>query len=68
MDIILPVWIVYEFYTYPFSVAIPHLRRFMWSLLQKMTSAWKRGGWGGEGGDGRQGREMAQTMYAHMNK
>jgi hypothetical protein len=35
-------------------------------------SAWKRGGWGGregvggEGGGG--GGEMAQTMYAHMNK
>jgi hypothetical protein len=28
-------------------------------------SAWKPGGWGGEGRDG---GEMAQTMYAHMNK
>jgi hypothetical protein len=25
-------------------------------------------GWGGEGGDKGQGVEMAQTMYAHMNK
>jgi hypothetical protein len=25
-------------------------------------------GWGREGGSGRQGREMAQTMFAHMNK
>jgi hypothetical protein len=31
-------------------------------------SAWKGGRLGGEGGDGRQGGEMAQTMYAHMNK
>jgi hypothetical protein len=35
-------------------------------------SAWKRGGWGGkerggEEGEG-QGGEIAQTMYAHMNK
>jgi hypothetical protein len=26
------------------------------------------GGWRGEEGSRRQGREMAQTMYAHMNK
>jgi hypothetical protein len=31
----------------------------------KTGSAWKRGG---EGGDGGQGGEMAQTMYAHMNR
>jgi hypothetical protein len=28
-------------------------------------SAWKQVEWGGGGG---QGEEMAQTMYAHMNK
>jgi hypothetical protein len=27
-----------------------------------------REGWRGEGGDREQGEEMAQTMYAHMNK
>jgi hypothetical protein len=31
-------------------------------------SAWKREGWRGEGVDRGQGEEMAQTMYAHMNK
>jgi hypothetical protein len=31
-------------------------------------SAWKPEGWRGEGRGGRQGGEMAQTMYAHMNK
>jgi hypothetical protein len=31
-------------------------------------SAWTEGGWGGERGGGGQGCEMAQTMYAHMNK
>jgi hypothetical protein len=31
-------------------------------------SAWKQGEWGREGGEGRQWGEMAQTMYAHMNK
>jgi hypothetical protein len=45
----------------------------MFSLLQN----WKKGenrfslearGVGGEGEDGGQGGEMAQTMYAHMNK
>jgi hypothetical protein len=30
-------------------------------------SAWKWGGWGGRGRRGGR-REMAQTMYAHMNK
>jgi hypothetical protein len=29
---------------------------------------WKQGGPGGEGGYGGQWGEMAQTMYAHMNK
>jgi hypothetical protein len=35
----------------------------------RTDSAWKRGGEGGErgGGDGQEG-EMAQTMYAHINK
>jgi hypothetical protein len=32
-------------------------------------SAWKQGGWGEAGkGSRRQGGEMAQIMYAHMNK
>jgi hypothetical protein len=31
-------------------------------------SAWKQGEWGREGRGGEQGGEMAQTMYAHMNK
>jgi hypothetical protein len=30
--------------------------------------AWKQGGLGGEGGVGGKGGEMAQAMYAHMNK
>jgi hypothetical protein len=34
----------------------------------RIGSAWKRRGLSGEGRNGRQGREMAQTMYAHMNK
>jgi hypothetical protein len=33
----------------------------------KTGSDWNQGG-GGEGGCGREGGEMAQTMYAHMNK
>jgi hypothetical protein len=31
-------------------------------------SAWKRRGWRGWGGVRGQGGEMAQTMYAYMNK
>jgi hypothetical protein len=31
-------------------------------------SAKKGGEWGVERKDGEQGREMAQTMYAHLNK
>jgi hypothetical protein len=35
----------------------------------RIGSAWKRGRWEGEGGIGRGQRgEMAQTMFAHMNK
>jgi hypothetical protein len=42
----------------------------MSSLQQnwRTGSAWKQGGLREEGGDGRQKGEMAQTMYAHMNK
>jgi hypothetical protein len=36
--------------------------------LGRTGSAWKRGVWGEEGEGGEQGREMAQIMYAHMNK
>jgi hypothetical protein len=33
----------------------------------RIGSAWKQGGWGKRMGWG-QGGEIAQTMYAHMNK
>jgi hypothetical protein len=32
----------------------------------RTVSAWKREGWGRRGRE--QGEEMAQTMYAHINK
>jgi hypothetical protein len=50
---------------------------FLLSLMSSLQQNWRRGqnrfclevrGWRGEGGAGRQGGEMAQTMYAHMNK
>jgi hypothetical protein len=49
---------------------------FLCLLLNKIEeegrtgSAWKQGGWGGEegSGEGTGWGEMAQTMYAHMNK
>jgi hypothetical protein len=33
----------------------------------RTSSSWKGGGWGKKGSGG-QGGEMAQTMYAYMNK
>jgi hypothetical protein len=40
--------------------------------IQRLSPQWGnwvlRGGWEGEGGGRRQVEEMAQTMYAHMNK
>jgi hypothetical protein len=44
----------------------------IYCLLRKMNIKthmnWKHGGPGGQGGYGGQWGEMAQTMYAHMNK
>jgi hypothetical protein len=46
----------------------------LYSLFNKIRdkdrtdSAWKRGGMGGERWGGGQGEEVAQTMYAHINK
>jgi hypothetical protein len=34
----------------------------------RIGSSWKRGAVGREGGGGEQEGEMAQTMYAHVNK
>jgi hypothetical protein len=50
---------------------------FLLLLMSSLQQNWRKGqntfclevrGWGGEGGGRRQWGEMAQTMYAHMNK
>jgi hypothetical protein len=45
---------------------------FLLLLMSSLQQNWKSGGWSGEGwgggGERRQQGEMAQTIYAHMNK
>jgi hypothetical protein len=49
------------YYTYVFSSTKLEIRA-------EQVLPGSEGGRGGEGGSGRQGVEMAQTMYAHVNK
>jgi hypothetical protein len=63
-------------YSYPYF-KLAKLLSFLLLLMSSLQQNWRRGqntfclevkGMGEKRGGGGQGREMAQTMYAHMNK
>jgi hypothetical protein len=65
-----------KLYRYPY-LKLTKMLFFLLLLMSSLQQNWRRGqnrfclearGWGGEEGGGGQGEEMAQTMYAHMNK